>query len=125
MPDIHLIASSWGVKVAQSLSGEEGWDRNNVILGIGLGRGSKRSHKVLHRELTPDEQKIQRGYLKLSRGLQKALAMKYVLSVLVRHPDGHYWTNREMAKILSLSIDAFKQRVKRARDEIGRGEFSR
>lgn len=123
MPDIHLIASSWGVKVAKSLSGEEGWDRNNIILGIGLSRGTVQSHTVLFAELTGDEQRVQRGYLKLSRGLKKAFGMKYVGSILFPHEDGHYWTNREMARALSLNMEAFKQRVKRARAEIARNEF--
>jgi len=124
LSDIHLICCAWGDITAKQLDGDNAWDRNNIIAGIFEGGGDGRpGHRRLCQEMNPDEQRVQSGYLQLSRGLQKAFGMRYVIPTLIPHSDGHFWTNREMARTLSLSKDAFLQRVKRARTSIKRSQF--
>lgn len=124
MKSIHLVCCSWGDKTAKHLSGDIAWDRNNIIAGIMEGRSSVSGHRILCEELTPDERRVSRGFAKLSRGYKRAFALKYVFCNLAPPPVGTFWTNRQMAKILSINPDAFRTRVDRARREIQRLEFA-
>lgn len=120
----NSLCERWGDKVALELKGDHAWDRNNIIAGIFEGSGSGRpGHRILCREMTGDEQRVQRGFLRLSKGLQKAFATRYVLPGLKQPRRGTFWDRRAMAHELDLSLSAFDQRVKRAKSEIKRFQF--
>lgn len=122
-PNMHRLFGLWGDWHVKNTITEAGWSGVNLLHRIctegHLASGGIPGHAILCREMAPDVQKVQRGVLKLSKHLRKAVVMRYCAPL----KNGREWTNREMADALGLNPDAFRTRVDRARREVRRSEF--
>ena len=121
---IHLICCSWGVKYAKRLSGEIGWDSENILSRAAHsgGRGVP-GHRILCEQMSPDEERVERGVNKLGEKLRDAMLAKYVMPNMADRSDGRGWQNVDMAKILGVPLNTFLDRVRRAKVEIKKWEF--
>ena len=124
---IHLICSSWGAEVAKSLIG--GWQGENILSKMNRGgSGGIAGHCILAGQMSPDQERVNRGYKKLSEKFQVALAYKYVYPNLPLISDTEL-TNDDLAKRLSHALGyevpkhTFLKRVRMAKDAIKKSEF--
>ena len=121
---IHLICSSWGVKYAKRLSGDLGWDDENILSRASHSAGRcTPGHSILCGQMSPDEERVERGFNKLSEKLRKAMLVKYVMPNLSDRSDGRDWRNSDLARVLDIPISTFLKRVDTAKKIIKKGEF--
>ena len=124
---MHMICVQWGHTVARSLVG--GWHGENILSKFAKGRGTGvPGHIILAGLMSPDEERVNRGFDKLSEKLQTALAFKYVYPNLPEVAHIRF-TNDNLAKRLShavgceVSKNTFLDRVGRAKRSIRKNEF--
>ena len=124
---IHMVCQQWGHTVARSLIG--GWQGENILSKFVSGRGTGvPGHIILAGLMGPDEERVNRGFNKLSDKLQTAFAFKYVYPNL---PETSHirFTNDILAKRLSHSLGyevpkkTFLNRVDMAKRAIKLNEF--
>ena len=122
---IHLVCCSWGVKYAKRLSGELGWDGENLLSRAAHGGGGGiPGHRILCGQMMPDEERVERGFNKLSERLRAAMLVKYVMPNMASRSDGREWRNGDMAKVLDIPLNTFLDHIARAKRSIKKSEFT-
>ena len=124
---MHLICTQWGAAIAKSLAG--GWQGENILSKMTRGgSGGIAGHMILAGLMGPDEERVNRGFKKLSEKLQVALAYKYVYPNLPLISETAL-TNDMLARRLSHAMghevptNTFLKRVGMAKRMIRKSEF--
>ena len=124
---MHLICTQWGVAIAKSLVGS--WQGENILSKmIHGGTGGIAGHVILAGLMGPDEERVNRGFKKLSEKLQSAMVYKYVYPNIPLIAETEL-TNDMLAKRLSHALghevptNTFLKRVGMAKRAIRKSEF--